>query len=213
MADNISRASLEAARDAAVNCFVAATAISLDRFAWLNIRRSRNAGEIAAFQDEGHRKIKTLADCCSAADKIISDALLTYIAEANAPHNLPGVTMRGTRYTTAHQGAVCYARGMLAVATEDSDVDEMFMLIGDVLTPDFESTDIERESANALAKLETAGRNHGGIEWSAPDYPSQWAKRFGFSVDTLMRRFDKGVIRCKKLSTKSYCIHVDDLPK
>ena len=50
-------------------------------------------------------------------------------------------------------------------------------------------------------------------KWSKPDGPAQWAKEFGFSVDTLMRRFKEGAIRHKKLSSKSYCIHVDDLPK
>jgi len=49
--------------------------------------------------------------------------------------------------------------------------------------------------------------------WSQPDGPKQWAKKFGFSVDTLKRRFEDGSIRHKKLTTKSYCIHVDDLPK
>jgi hypothetical protein len=49
--------------------------------------------------------------------------------------------------------------------------------------------------------------------WSKPDGPAQWAKAFGISWDTLKRRIKDGKIRCKKLSTKSYSIHVDDLPK
>jgi hypothetical protein len=49
--------------------------------------------------------------------------------------------------------------------------------------------------------------------WSEADSPSQWAKRFNMSRDTLMRRFDDGSIRCRKLSTKNYRIHVSDLPK
>ena len=49
--------------------------------------------------------------------------------------------------------------------------------------------------------------------WSKSDGPEQWSKKFGFSVDTLMRRFKDGKIRYKKLSSKCYCIHVDDLPK
>lgn len=48
--------------------------------------------------------------------------------------------------------------------------------------------------------------------WSRPNSPSQWAKVFGFSVDTLKRRAEDGTIRAKKLSPKSWCIHVDDLP-
>ena len=49
--------------------------------------------------------------------------------------------------------------------------------------------------------------------WSQPDSPKQWARKFGFSTATLMRRFNDRMIRHKKLSSKSYCIHVDDLPK
>jgi hypothetical protein len=49
--------------------------------------------------------------------------------------------------------------------------------------------------------------------WSKPDGPSQWAKAFGYSVDTLMRRFKAGTIRHKKETSKSYRIHVNDLPK
>ncbi len=49
--------------------------------------------------------------------------------------------------------------------------------------------------------------------WSKHNGPAQWAKWFGISHDTLMRRFKAGAIRHKKLSSKSYCIHVDDLPK
>jgi hypothetical protein len=49
-------------------------------------------------------------------------------------------------------------------------------------------------------------------EWTPPDSPQRWAKLFGFSVDTLKRRIEEGVIRAKKLSTKKYQIAVDDLP-
>ncbi|HEY4759559.1 MAG TPA: hypothetical protein VIH42_03165 [Thermoguttaceae bacterium] len=49
--------------------------------------------------------------------------------------------------------------------------------------------------------------------WSKPNGPSQWAKFYGISVDTMIRRFQDGKIRNKKLSTKSYRVHVDDLPK
>jgi hypothetical protein len=50
------------------------------------------------------------------------------------------------------------------------------------------------------------------VEWTTPDSPSRWAKLFGFSVDTLKRRFDDGTVRHKKLSSKSYQIAIDDLP-
>ena len=48
--------------------------------------------------------------------------------------------------------------------------------------------------------------------WSMPDGPAQWAKRFRVHVSTIKRRFDKQTIRNKKISTKSYLVHVDDLP-
>jgi hypothetical protein len=49
--------------------------------------------------------------------------------------------------------------------------------------------------------------------WSPPDSPAGWSKRFKVSWDTLKRRFKDGSIRYKKLSSKSYRIHLDDLPE
>jgi len=66
------------------------------------------------------------------------------------------------------------------------------------------------EAAASSPKTETSDD---GEPWSKPDGLSQWAKKFGFSPDTLKRRFKDGTIRHKKLSIKSYRIHVDDLPK
>ncbi|MCC6126898.1 MAG: hypothetical protein IT426_18190 [Pirellulales bacterium] len=56
-----------------------------------------------------------------------------------------------------------------------------------------------------------SGANDGG-PWSKPDGPKQWAKMFNLSWDTLKGRIESGQIRAKMLSTKSYRIHVDDLP-
>lgn len=49
--------------------------------------------------------------------------------------------------------------------------------------------------------------------WSPPDSPAGWAKRFKLSWDTLKRRFEDGSIRYKKLTSKSYRIHRDDMPE
>jgi hypothetical protein len=49
-------------------------------------------------------------------------------------------------------------------------------------------------------------------KWSEADSPSRWAKRFGFSLDSLKRMAEAGTIRVKRLSTKSWQIAVDDLP-
>jgi hypothetical protein len=65
----------------------------------------------------------------------------------------------------------------------------------------------KKSSAKPPAKPDQEG------PWSKPDGPRQWARVFGFSVDTLMRRFADGTIRHKKYSPKSYAIHVADLPK
>jgi hypothetical protein len=64
----------------------------------------------------------------------------------------------------------------------------------------------EIEVASASPKTGTDG------PWSTPDSPSQWAKVFNVSRDTLMRRFRDGKIRHRRLTSKSYQIHVDDLP-
>ena len=50
------------------------------------------------------------------------------------------------------------------------------------------------------------------IDWTTPDLPSRWARMFAMSLDTFKRRIEKGQIRYKKLSTKSYQIAIDDLP-
>ncbi len=48
--------------------------------------------------------------------------------------------------------------------------------------------------------------------WSKPDMPKQWAQVFGCSPATFIRYAKSGQIRVKKLNSKSYCVHVDDLP-
>jgi hypothetical protein len=49
--------------------------------------------------------------------------------------------------------------------------------------------------------------------WSEPNSPSQWARVFRVSTQTIRRRFKEGKIRSKKYTAKSYAVHVDDLPK
>ncbi len=57
-----------------------------------------------------------------------------------------------------------------------------------------------------------ASNSLAGLALTRPDFPSQWAKIFGISRSTLMRRFKDGKIRFNKLSSKSYQIVIDDLP-
>ena len=50
------------------------------------------------------------------------------------------------------------------------------------------------------------------VEWSMPNSPTQWAKVFGWSYSTMLRRLEDQKIRNKKLSKRSYQIALDDLP-
>lgn len=93
--------------------------------------------------------------------------------------------------------------------------------IGRFLRDDVGQLDRLPASLSILRKLDALIEDVGGKTppaqsdgpWSKADGPQQWAKKFGFSTDTLMRRFKDGTIRHKELSSKSYRIHVDDVPK
>ena len=76
-------------------------------------------------------------------------------------------------------------------------------------------TDIRRhfEGANAMPpgthqQAETGGSG----PWSRPNTPSEWARMFGCSRATFQRRVKDGTIRAKKLSCRSYQVHLNDVP-
>lgn len=83
------------------------------------------------------------------------------------------------------------------------------------------------ESTNRSQALPEVGNASQGDEpsaggpWSKPDGPTQWAKKYRCSqrtwVDTRIAIHPAepkpGQIRVKKHSTRSYSVHVDDLPK
>ena len=76
--------------------------------------------------------------------------------------------------------------------------------------------EIRRETRAAI-DLRTAGASWYSSEklsdkWSEPRSPSEWAKQFNMSWDTLKSRIDDKSIRAKKLTSKSYRVHLDDLP-
>ncbi len=48
--------------------------------------------------------------------------------------------------------------------------------------------------------------------WSEPRSPGEWAKAFNVHRDTFLARVKDGKIRAKKLTSKSYRVHKDDLP-
>ena len=75
------------------------------------------------------------------------------------------------------------------------------------------ATEPEKATGPAEPVAATAPQQPDDGPWSEADGPKQWARKFGFSVDTLIRRFKDGTIRHKKFSSKSYAIHEADLPK
>lgn len=63
-----------------------------------------------------------------------------------------------------------------------------------------------------LWDMKTALDEVGPSAYSRPRSPSEWEKIFDLSWRTIKRRIDSGKIRAKKISTKSYRIHVNDVP-
>jgi hypothetical protein len=64
-----------------------------------------------------------------------------------------------------------------------------------------------------LGVLRGHAKAHVDGPWSEPDTPAGWSKRFKMSWDALKPRLQDGTIRNKKLSSKSYQIHIEDVPK
>jgi hypothetical protein len=56
---------------------------------------------------------------------------------------------------------------------------------------------------------------HNAGEWSTPQSPTEWARVFKVNPRTFSRWFtrERPPIRMKKLTSKSYQVHIDDLPK
>jgi hypothetical protein len=65
----------------------------------------------------------------------------------------------------------------------------------------------------AMLKAELAANASADGPWSQPDSPKNWGKAFKVSSATICRLFKDGKIRNVKLHSKSYKVHVDDLPK
>ena len=73
--------------------------------------------------------------------------------------------------------------------------------------------EVEAAAAAAAARPdENAAKADQAGPWSKQDTPSRWGKKFGCSADTFIRRYEDGTIRAKKLSDRSYQVHVDDIP-
>jgi len=84
--------------------------------------------------------------------------------------------------------------------------------------PSFDADEIRGKIIweNLRAKERRASQRGNGERqgpWSSPDTPKRWAKRFRVSVDTMKRLLKAGTIRNKRLSDRSYQVHVDDVPK
>lgn len=54
--------------------------------------------------------------------------------------------------------------------------------------------------------------DHPGM-WSKAESPTEWGSLFGITSRAFVNRCKEGTIRHKKLSSKSYQVHVDDIPK
>jgi len=173
---SISHLVLEKARDAALNSFSSASDIRLfAKIAWANanmdatpIGGPADIKPINKFCEDAKQNIEILTNQCQQAEQVLTTEILDYIAMSNAPHNLPGVTIGNIRYTTAHQAALYFLKGINAClkATfqqiqwkRDTGVtiDKKMLgnaIVADVETlplPNFLGTDIEIEAANALA--------------------------------------------------------------
>ena len=122
-----------------------------------------------------------------------------------------------TAFAAAHQLANEVLRGE-TLSISGADLDRLQILV------DREAWAAADRRVAPLSVLEAApagplmpnadarGKSPVEPEWTTSDSPQRWAKLFGFSVDTLKRRFKDGKIKHKKLTSKSYQIAVDDLP-
>jgi hypothetical protein len=65
---------------------------------------------------------------------------------------------------------------------------------------------------NHLRRLDQTKTASSDGPWSTPDTPSRLAERFQVTAPTFKRWVKTGKIRAKKLSDRSYQVHVGDLP-
>ena len=66
--------------------------------------------------------------------------------------------------------------------------------------------------ADFLWDIKTSLDEIGGSKYSKPRSPSEWATVFGLTWKTVKKNIDKGDIRVIEINSKSYRIHVDDIP-
>lgn len=74
--------------------------------------------------------------------------------------------------------------------------------------------DVENGRDEALRRDKKDEQSHGkeSEQWSEPDTPSRWARKFGVSVSTIKRYFKNGKIRSIRLSDRRYRVHISDIP-
>jgi hypothetical protein len=121
----------------------------------------------------------------------------------------------------ADAAASCRSIGHLAADCNlegpPPDWDAVAALLCDVELPRVRSPGVELGKLVELLTLTLAERGvlapaDPAPLWTQADSPARWAKVFGMSVRTLMRRLDDGRIRNVKHSSKSYQIDVNALP-
>lgn len=71
---------------------------------------------------------------------------------------------------------------------------------------------VEAHLTNAMPKVGGMTPASGAREWSMPDYPSQWAEKFGMKLAAFNRMIKANKIRIKSISARKISVHVDDLP-
>ncbi len=100
---------------------------------------------------------------------------------------------------------------------EREELDDDFDRLRDYLSAKHGITSRKADNLT-LEKIAEILRTDAGLqieqptEWTSADGPTQWARIFGVSASTFMRRIKEKKIRHKQLSTKSYQIAIDDLP-
>jgi hypothetical protein len=109
-----------------------------------------------------------------------------------------------------------YANGVIAERTKDSPpISDGLRLVAELSVYSLMFSKAILGWADEIDLVERASkavRSTDDGPWSDPDTPASWAKRFDIGWDTLKKRFESQTIRNKKLSSKSYRVHLDDVP-
>ena len=164
--------------------------------------------------------LENLANAIKESEPILEHGQ-QYIGHCEAPTSISGIS--GASYHELARnvaGQVCLdirnATGLKIWEPINIDaIIEKWPDVSKIIIAKWAGTINSSEIANrARIEAELANRNlpKDKSVWSKPDMPSQWGRVFGFSGDTFIRRCKAGQIRHHKHNSKSYSVHLDDLP-